>query len=383
MANFIESKYLLLICLFIVSCDKKDSKLYEFDPGNVIENKISLGEIADDIVYIPLDNSYPISLIYNCYYINNSIYLNTKDIGVLVFSRKGELIRKIGAVGRGPAEYTRFTKFTVDDKQYTVYVKDSGNRIQVYSGKGDFLRTLSIKEYGGSIELVSIFDSKLFLFNSLPFGDAKYNWIIMDTLGHLIKTKERPNLVFESNWGGISGTYYVNNSICYWNEFNDTVYTISSELNEKASFLISKGEHRLPRGEVDSKKLSQYMLFESIFETEKYIMIRYYFGEKQLFVIVNKESKKSFACNWKNYNKGGIFNDLDGGTEFLPLFYSVENKREYVIGLIDAFQLKANIATETFKNSIPKYPEKKRELEKLANSLKETDNPILMMVRLK
>jgi hypothetical protein len=36
-----------------------------------------------------------------------------------------------------------------------------------------------------------------------------------------------------------------------------------------------------------------------------------------------------------------------------------------------------------FKNSSTKYPEKNKELEKLANSLKETDNPLLMMVRLK
>ena len=35
------------------------------------------------------------------------------------------------------------------------------------------------------------------------------------------------------------------------------------------------------------------------------------------------------------------------------------------------------------KTLLPKYPEKKKELEKLANSLKETDNPVLIIVRLK
>jgi len=37
----------------------------------------------------------------------------------------------------------------------------------------------------------------------------------------------------------------------------------------------------------------------------------------------------------------------------------------------------------TFKNSTPKYPEKKKELATLADSLKETDNPVLIMLRLK
>jgi hypothetical protein len=44
---------------------------------------------------------------------------------------------------------------------------------------------------------------------------------------------------------------------------------------------------------------------------------------------------------------------------------------------------KAHVTFSVFKNSKSKYHEKKKELEKLANSLKETDNLILMMVRLK
>jgi hypothetical protein len=51
--------------------------------------------------------------------------------------------------------------------------------------------------------------------------------------------------------------------------------------------------------------------------------------------------------------------------------------------LLSPYQIKAHIGTETFINSSPKHPEKKKELEKLANSLKETDNPVLMLVRLK
>ncbi|HQB37467.1 MAG TPA: hypothetical protein PLI41_07990, partial [Bacteroidales bacterium] len=54
-----------------------------------------------------------------------------------------------------------------------------------------------------------------------------------------------------------------------------------------------------------------------------------------------------------------------------------------VISWIDANKLKEYIASENFKNSKPLYPEKKKELEKLANSLKETDNPVLVLVSLK
>jgi hypothetical protein len=76
----------------------------------------------------------------------------------------------------------------------------------------------------------------------------------------------------------------------------------------------------------------------------------------------------------------GIINDLDGGVNILPLTIKDDNT---IIGWVDAIKLKAHVASETFKKSSPKYPEKKKELEKLASGLKETDNPVLVMVRLK
>jgi hypothetical protein len=50
---------------------------------------------------------------------------------------------------------------------------------------------------------------------------------------------------------------------------------------------------------------------------------------------------------------------------------------------VNVKQLKEHIASNDFKNGLTKYPEKKKELEKLADSLKETDNHILMIVKLK
>ena len=68
---------------------------------------------------------------------------------------------------------------------------------------------------------------------------------------------------------------------------------------------------------------------------------------------------------------------------FMPEFYMKDNKNEYVGAYIDAFQLKVHVASAAFKSSTPKCPEKKKELAKLANSLKDDDNPVLMLVRLK
>jgi len=76
----------------------------------------------------------------------------------------------------------------------------------------------------------------------------------------------------------------------------------------------------------------------------------------------------------------GLINDLDGGPNFLPRTIKNDNT---IVGWIEPSKLKSHVATDDFKKSAPKYPEKKQKLEKLANSLKETDNPVLVMVRLK
>ena len=76
----------------------------------------------------------------------------------------------------------------------------------------------------------------------------------------------------------------------------------------------------------------------------------------------------------------GIINDIDGGPS---LFFKMAKDKNTVISWINAYELKDYVRSEDFKNSTPKYPEKKTELEKLANSLDENDNPVLMLVKLK
>jgi len=377
-------KYLFLLTLLAFSCKSPDNGLYEFDPRSLEENEITLSEITDDINYIPLDNSYPLGLIYdNIEFINNSIFLSVKDAGILVFNKEGKALRKIGGVGRGPGEYVYNFDFTIDEKTETVYIKDTGNIIKVYSKTGKFLRNFSLKEYGDYINSIKFLTSKLFAFFSIENENAEYKWIAVDSLGNLIKKEKRKIPAFTTNFGGANGAYIFQNKISYWNSFIDTVFTVLPNLVEKPSFIISPGEHRWPRyGKLLPGEISQYLSILKIFETNHFRMIQYIYKGRNDFVLIDKEDRKSFLTNWEFDGSGGILNDLDGGKSFLPKAYYTENDREYIVGLIYPYQLKILVSTDEFKNSAPKYPEKKKELEKLANNVKETDNPIVMMVRL-
>jgi hypothetical protein len=184
--------------------------------------------------------------------------------------------------------------------------------------------------------------------------------------------------------------YEYENHLSRWGPFTDTVYSIFPDLNYGISFVFGKGEHRLPKSNIDIDKIKIYFNPYMVFETHRFLVFRYLYNEKVTLALVEKRSNKSYVTYLEsgpavvgNNFIGGIANDLDGGTPFQPENYFVEGNREYMVGLINSYQIKTLVASAEFKNSTPKYPEKKKEFITLADSLKETDNPVLMLVRLK
>src|SRR5690606_2798763 len=107
---------------------------------------------------------------------------------------------------------------------------------------------------------------------------------------------------------------------------------------------------------------------------------------KFALVLIDKNSNKSFQtflesdASYITEYTGGIKNDFDGGINFLPRSYFKKNGREYIVGLQYPYKIKNLFSSDEFRNSTPKFPEKKKEFEKLASGLKDTDNPVLMLV---
>ncbi len=385
-----KSNYLIILITLALSCKSPDSGLYEFDPRSFEENKFTLSEIGDEVAYIPLSNNIPLGPIYNIKFINNTIYFSSIDVGIMAFDRERNTLRKIGIVGRGPGEYLYDNNFTVDEKTETVYILDRGDVIKVYSRTGQFIRSFPLQEYG-SIEAIESYNSKLFVSYAIQFENSRYKWIVFDTLGNEIKKKERDIPMFTANQGQREATYKFENRIFYWNNYADTVFSVFPDLTEEPSFIICPGEFRLPRTKLSMEQFFQnikkYMTFKIILETTRFLVLDYFYNKPSL-LLIDKQNKDYFLIylvydGTTDNLLNGIVNDLDEGPWFVPESYFTERGREYMLGLINPFQIKTCVTSNEFKNSTPKYPEKKQELEKLANSLKETDNPVLMTVRLK
>jgi hypothetical protein len=375
------------IVLFFSCSFDKSINIKIIDPGRIIEKKMTLSDIANEIIYIPISNEILCGEIYS-ELTDSLIFIKPSREGLLAFDIKGKFKSRIGKQGRGPEEYLYASKFTFDAKNETVYILDINSKLLKYSMNGDFVQEIQIKNLGQKFFSEIIFsNNKLYLFEGINQGEGKFDWVVLDTLGNILFEKFNAIEKFPSFHGLIGNKQEAyNNYLYYWNQINDTIFKINDGKYEP-SFLFAKGDFRFPKQKIGTFS-TKYFFPYKIFFTKDYLFITYNYqfqncmgiyiiSEQQLYV-VGKTKDNEFPSG------PGIVNDIDGGLPIIPTSYYKNNKNEeFLVGDIKPFQLKAYVSSKAFLNSKALFPEKKKELEQLTNSLDENDNPVLMLVKLK
>lgn len=369
--------------------DSLGNEIIQIDPRTFTGREFKLSDIADDINYVPLDNSIPIGPVSSFKIRNNSIYLSIENLHLIKFDINGKNPQLIGKNGRGPGEYLYCTYYTVDNKTGNIYILGR-EAILVYSPNGDFIKELQLphRDDGSRFHSMEFLNSSLFIAQYIDGGHAKYNWIIIDTLGNILSFKPNYLPPFVSKTGQTGGIYKFNDKIYHWESYNDTVFAISPDFTYKSHIIFPPGNYRR-RVEDIKFNLPQEFIEEAskicrtinLFETNNYLIYRYRFNLDGIAFIDKRSEKTLWSLH--ELKSWGIDNDLDGGPVFQPEGYYTENGNEYLIGIVDSYRLISHVNSDTFKNSNPKYPVKKNELEHLGNSLDQNANPIMMIVKLK
>ena len=217
-----------------------------------------------------------------------------------------------------------------------------------------------------------------------------------------------------SDIGEAENIYKFKNRIYYKEKYNDTLFCLDENFGmiPKYTFRLDKFKEPLSEREVviHDNYRTKYIYVNCVFQTENYLLLDCDFGDqfpakrltplpipipvpeinpiwyhtRRVLGIFDKKTKNLIFCKPTSTDNRlyttGLYNDIDAGPRFFP--WKQVNDSTMAMW-IEAKRLKDHVASDDFKNSVPKYPEKKKELEKLANGLCETDNPVLMMVRLK
>ena len=389
----------LILSIFIISIQNTinmaQDKIKTFDLTN--PPKSNVAKLSDlgfvDIEYIPLETKEQslisgINLVYFTDYSMNKIiprdgYYIIKNKGrVLKFREDGSFIASIGKLGRGPGEIVQIEDLEIDEENQNVFmVSGWQKKFCLYSPDGEFVNTFNVPFYIREFRFV---EGGILCYCGNNIGTNKNSFILIDKLGHIIK--DFPNYYQFTLKSGFGFThenlfYRFNDKIFKKELYSDTVYVFEN-MDFKPHMVIEVGNRLItPRVRSESNMLTidaKYIQPMNLFE----------FGDYVYYQFVYKYSPDvlmyGFIGSKKNdhqifFDPGqGLTNDLDGGPAILPLTAKDDNT---IVTLIEALTLKKYIATEEFKKSTPKFPEKKKDLEKLANSLKETDNPVLVLVK--
>jgi hypothetical protein len=268
-----------------------------------------------------------------------------------------------------------------------VYILDRKNT-HFYTTKGEYLGTITNPEMLQFDKLL-LNDNKLYFFKGFGLGKFLYEWVITDHEGSIIKKKRNnieSDLMVSYN---INLCFKENDNLFYWNQLNDTITRIKGIMHSPR-FIFAKDKNRVTYNalsSLDNFRAQQFWQSLSILGSEKYLFVEY---------LRQKEQKRTYA--FYDVEKGEFFetytidsndqsyticNSWDNGPAIRPNVIISNNKSYSIVQWIDAYELKSHLISKVFTNSIPKYPEKKKELEKLTNSLNENDNPVLMLVKLK
>ncbi|WP_262708140.1 6-bladed beta-propeller [Sunxiuqinia elliptica] len=317
---------------------------------------------------------------------------NGKQI-LFKYNKAGKNPIQIGAIGKGASEYLTCSYFAVLEAKDRVYINGKPNTVLVYNTNGEFIRSFRFKNSSLRFNQMEIFDNgHLFLAQKGVGSNIEHLWSISDTLGNIVSQKKNTLPTFQTNIGSKGGVFQSGEGFSYWIDHNDTIFSISPNFSFRPSYVFTLGEHRWSNKNVNVYSLKEHIEKRKKFytphffiETQKYLISQYAFKEKNSYVFLNKETHKTLTCdfNWKTTIREGIPNNFDNGIMFNVESYFNQGQSEFLIGVIFPYQLKAHVASDAFKNSTPLYPEKKKELERLANSLDQNDNPVLMLLELK
>jgi len=382
---------LIILALFLCRCGSKDnSTIRTIDllaPGG--EQITNLSEIAADIQYIPLE-THPDALMRFVGYLkegNDKFYINTV-LELLCFDKTGKFLYKLDQQGRGPGEYIYLSDYDIKPEKNLVIVLTRG-KLYFYNETDtgfNLQRQLDLKIQPNYIDFFPGQDNILLSFTAST-GENKYQCVAITPEGDTLF--KRTNYYTFTRTSKVVMGFNSDNIINKHDEtirikgfLNDTIFTINSDFKFVPFMVLNSGGKSIttdflanvPAPDMNSgtSPTAAFLAISEILELEKYLLCRYYYQEGSKWILYDKKSDQTFQFDGKEL----LRDDISGGINIEPKFVCNGN----IYSWTDALKFKTYMSGDDFRNAEVKNPGRKAELEKLAESVKEDDNHLLIVI---
>ena len=403
----------LSIILFTVACTPRETTDSQPTTINIADNigrgeLIKLSEIAESIHYIPLqtNDSTLLGTITSLYY-NNGYFLpktaRNSAGKFLIFDKSGLQQGTLSSKGRGPGEYVGV--YDIDIYKEIIVIL-SENTILEYTVKGEHLKSVSLttsETIPGYSRVIKLDDDHYLLATQVNFTAPKnYSAIIADSDGKAILLFDYPESEVELAKNRRGYTKGLNTPMIFANAGIGKVITGENEniLTHDTNFKNVDTLYKIKYGKYHINPDN----IESVSGTSELLSINYPILESDNFLFLNLNlnalahkpmllkkgsaagggdilMNTSFALFDKRngtfslidqtapYQKGFV-EDFEGGPAFWPNHVSNDN---YMVSFVNAPDFIEHAQNNKVSPNI----------QAISNNLKETDNPVMVLVKLR
>jgi hypothetical protein len=375
---------LIFLLILITSCTGRNpQKPVPFiDLQNPVEAKdLFLSELLDDIRIVQLETADEILLGQYTNYLVGERYIITIDNDkILQFSNRGEFIRKLAKAGNGPEEFLRAEAFALDDKNNILYINHRGDsrHISAFELKtGERIKRIPTGVDNLISQIIVSGDSILTV---VPRMNRQYNFYNMTTSGKFVNGIAPPGV---KGIGLQTSIDMVMNELYYMPKEYDTLYKVKEtslkpycffhiedrftyENNEVGNFVYLSAN--APGFIIANKAHARIKLNDDgeTFSMNADKQTRYYINKNDFAVAEIKDFKNDFL---------GIDEVLDQWDDYL----FITNNLGFVC--YSSFELKQKIAKALESKKLDNLI--KQKISSLNQEIKENDNPVILIGKLK
>lgn len=365
----------------------------------------TLADIAEDIRYIPLETK-PESFIGTeslPSFSKDFIFIVSRGI-LLQFDQQGKFIRRINRQGKGPGECSVW-QYGIDEKNRLIYIFDNSyNDVNTFTFNGEYVKTIRnpfSEEPSNGFPSGFIFDKMKgnLIFNGFQSGSGNepYKYAVTDTAGTILY--KCPNYTqfpvkvsgYYSSSGGNGGYIYKFGSSYYYHYiYNDTIFVINEDYTCSPAYI----RHLPNRTTIEDRMQVMARVkkhtdlygknsYSKCLEDRRYLYLYHSQTlDREKGISLLSLYEKATGTLIENINPDiPLLNNWDGGMD-VPLYDFFPGENQFCM-MLDPYKMKETLTEEHFASRSISHPEKAEALKKLVSTLKEDDNPVLMIITTK
>lgn len=407
----------IIITLSLISCSqetqKKDLRIIDLE-GNVGKSREALlSEVATSIEYIPLETTVEAILgppqqdilIYE----NNLLFVLQKDSGFKIFDSEGTYLMPFNKRGNGPKEYLGGLDIVINNNADTISISSFKNILE-YTKEGEYIRTINfpveeslqssryskLNKIGTNYYVLS---TEILSYRS----NLNFSAIIIDTASRVVLKIKYPEkekefvreLPLTHNISTISPSFFTfKNNVRIINGNDENIISVNENLKIDTVYILNYGKYHIRNFsnsrmiKSENKPFFEIFKSRSFFESSSYLFMQFRTGslpfkKRSLYNFWGEVYSVPISCSFFNKKTGqftfidpcsvneyGLIDDLEGGPAFWPFYISDD---DYMVSYMEAHKFIEYALNHKVSDKF----------KKIAEGLKETDNLVLIRVKLK